>query len=99
MVVSMTAVGPVGTARRLDLTGGTGGVGKLCGWGGRRCLGLREYAEGQGKCEKTKRHAGFDSIQTGYRRRVVGATRRQFRWRASLLHLAACPLQETMTFS
>ena len=60
MVVSMTAVGPVGTDGGLDLAGGAGGVGKslLGGWG-RLCL--RGYAEGQGECENTKRHAVFDS--------------------------------------
>ena len=57
MVVSMTAVGPVGTGR-LDLAGGAGGVGKLGGGSG---LGLCGYAEGQDECERTKHHAGYDS--------------------------------------
>ena len=76
MVVSMTAVGPVGVTGALAwlvVLGASGsaseegaGGGWVCGvgdWGGRRGRrGLRlgqgrATAEGQGKCEKTKRHA------------------------------------------
>ncbi len=66
-----------------DLAGGAGSVGELWCWGGRGGrggLGLRGYAEGQGECEKTKRHAGFDSnkqaIADGWLEQRVGGESR-----------------------
>ena len=46
MVVSMTAVGPVGTGAGLIWLVVLGASGSCCGWGGRGGLGLRGYAEG-----------------------------------------------------